>query len=101
MRRASTHTLAFKLPVDPSYYSEILITTSQPITGVEINKRKNELLVSGNTVSVTLTQEETNLFSDDFDAYVQIRCYASPYEAPASRIWGINVEPSLNDEVLG
>lgn len=101
MRRASTHCFGFVLPEDASHYEEILITVKQELTNIVINKRKSEISIDGKAVSIILTQEETNRFAPDIDAMVQLRCYASVFEAPASKIWKIPVENSLNDEVLG
>lgn len=99
MRRATSHDFSFNLPRDADFYSEILVTLAQ--NGEEIiNKRKAELQLNGPVVSLSLTQEETLRFEAGVPAYVQIRAYATPTEAPGSRVWKIPVYASLNEEVL-
>ena len=70
-------------------------------TGLEIN---------GNLIEVTLTQEETSRFRPSAGspmgrataptAFVQIRAYKGPLDAPAGKTWPLNVFDALDEEVL-
>ena len=100
IRRACSYRAEFTLPEEAASYSAILVTISQRKKQI-INKGKTELDLDGIRVTLRLTQEETLLFSSDAAAQIQLRAYKSPYDAPGSKIWTIEVNPSLNEEVLG
>ena len=97
-RRACSYEATIKTPVDPSTYSAILVTFRQG--DIIVNKTEDDVTLTSTSVVVQLTQEETALFEAKKNVYLQIRCYASTYDAPGSRIWALKVEDSLNDEVL-
>lgn len=99
IRRACSYEATIKTPVAPSNYSAILVTFQQNGENL-INKQKPDLELTDVAVIVKLTQDETKLFVSQKNAYMQIRCYASAYDAPGSAVWKIPVEPALNDEVL-
>ena len=97
-RRACSYEATIKTPVDPSNYSAILVTFEQG--NVSVQKRLNELTLTSTTVVVKLTQAETALFTAKKNVYLQIRCYASTYDAPGSKIWALPVEDALDDVEL-
>lgn len=97
-RRACSYEATIKTPVDPSNYSAILVTFKQGETSVQ--KVKNDLTLTGTSVVVQLTQAETAMFEAQKKVHLQIRCYASEYDAPGSKIWSLPVEDALDDEVL-
>ena len=97
-RRACSYEATIKTPVDPSNYSAILVTFKQGETVVQ--KDETDVTLTSTSVIVKLTQEETAAFEAKKKVYLQIRCYASTYDAPGSKIWALPVEDALDDEVL-
>ena len=100
IHRAGTYPATIKTPKAPTEYSAIQVTFSQ----------NQQVLVTKELVEVVLTQEETLLFQPSAGspmgavknppAFLQIRCYASDLEAPASACWPIAVYDSLTSNVL-
>lgn len=111
MHRAGTYTATIKTPAPPLEYSRILVTFSQDQAEI-ISKTIGDagLTLDSEHVAVTLTQSETLLFRPSVaspmgeklgaPAFMQIRCYKSEFEAPASACWQIDVYDALNREVL-
>lgn len=99
IRRACSYQAEFTLPEDAENYSAILVTISQNRLPI-INKDQDELVLFDRKATLKLTQEETLMFSADVPAQIQLRAFKSEYVAPGSRIWTIDVNPSLNEEVL-
>ena len=100
IRRACSCKITFYTPKPPSNYTQILVTFAQN-GNILINKPRYNLLVDDYSVIAQLTQEETNLFTAGTTAQIQIRCYESPYEAPGSAVFSVDVWPALNDTILG
>ena len=98
-RRACSYEATIKTPVDPSNYSAILVTFQQGGVNL-VEKTEDDVTLTSTSVIVKLTQAETALFEAKKNMYMQIRCYASAYNAPGSKVWTIPVEAALNDEVL-
>lgn len=98
-RRACSYQATITPPEDPSTYSDGLVTFKQDY--VSINKNLADLTVSGSDFIVKLTQEETALFESGRKVFLQIRLYASTYNAPGSAAWALDVLPALNDQILG
>lgn len=99
LRRACSYEATIKTPVAPSNYSAILVTFQQGGVNL-VEKTLQDLTLTATSVIVKLTQEETALFEAKKKAYLQVRCYASTYDAPGSKIWDLKVEDALDDEVL-
>lgn len=99
IRRACSYKAVFKTPVAPSNYSKILVTVQQDGVNL-ISKNKAALTIGTDTVTMNLTQEETSPLEAGKRAYVQIRCYASAYDAPGSKAWPVEVWPALDDQIL-
>lgn len=99
LRRACSYEATIKTPVAPSNYSAILVTFQQGGVNL-VEKTLQDLTLTATSIIVKLTQEETALFEAKKKAYLQVRCYASTYDAPGSAVWDIPIEAALNDEVL-
>lgn len=97
-RRACSYEATIKTPVAPSNYSAIVVTFKQGETTVQ--KDLNDLTLTDTSVIVKLTQAETASFEARKQVHLQVRCYASAYDAPGSAIWSMKVEDALDDEVL-
>lgn len=111
IHRAGTYTCTIKPPLDPSEYSEILVSFAQnQQIVVEKKLSDSEITIQDDAVAVTLTQDETLLFQPSAGspmgnvrgplAFIQIRCYKSTTDAPASAVWPLEVYDALNQEVL-
>lgn len=111
IHRAGTYSVTIKPPEAPSAYSKILVSFAQN-QQIVVEKKTGDsgFSTTADSVEVTLTQAETLLFQPTVGspmgdergqmAFVQIRCYKSALDAPASKIWPIDVYDSLNREVL-
>ena len=111
--RVCSYEAAILTPAPPSHYTRIVVTFSQ---NQEILATKTEqdqgrgMTLGEDGIVVSLTQEETSRFAPSLEspmgrrcgepAYMQIRAYASPYEAPGSCDWEMDVLDSLSEEVL-
>lgn len=101
-----THTFTFD-KLDPSTFKVLNVYYAQK--GVEIlQKGKDDCTFSTqNTDSgiiylarVTLTQEETKMFSAKYDVEVQIRVLTSDDRSLATSCYKLSVWDVINDEVL-
>lgn len=112
IHRAGTWAGTFKPPKPPEEYSTIRVTFAQGQRIVLIKSKGDEgVTVNGDTLEVVLTQAETLLFQPTAGSpmgaitgpmgFVQMRCYKSATEAPASPVWPIQVYDSLSQEVMG
>ena len=99
IRRACSYKAVFKTPLAPSNYSKILVTVQQDGNNL-ISKNQSALTIGTDSVTMNLTQAETSLFEAGKRAFVQIRCYASAYDAPGSKAWPVEVWPAMDDQIL-
>ena len=99
MKRATTPTHRFTLPVDASLIRRFLLTYTQN-GKVVLEKRETDMAVEGNEWRIKLTQEEANLFDSSSLAHAQIRILTTGGDAMASQEYAIYVGRVLNDEVL-
>lgn len=111
IHRAGTYPVTIKTPLAPSEYSEILVSFAQGQQLV-VEKKNGDtgFSTTEDAVVVVLTQAETLLFQPTAGspmggtrapmAFLQIRCYKSDLDAPASAVWPIEVYDALNQEVL-
>lgn len=99
MRRGTTPTHTFTLPLDASGIKTAQVTYAQA-GRVVLTKQTPDIAVEENSVSYKLTQEETLLFNASERVELQIRLLTMGGDALASSIISIGVERILNDEVL-
>ena len=99
MRRLTTPTHRFTLPLAVSDCKEVLITYAQGSRRV-LDKRLADMEADGNTVVLHLTQEDTAKFAAASDVDVQVRVLTLDGDALASVVMRIAVKDVLNDEVL-
>lgn len=99
IRRACSYTGTFTLPDAASSYSALVVAISQNKQLI-IKKTKADLELSGNEAAIKLTQQETLRLAAGTPAQIQIRAYKSDYEAPGSKIYTVDVYPSIDEEVL-
>ena len=99
-RRACSYRANITPPEAPATYTDVLVTFQQGGVNI-INKSLADLTVEAADFVVELTQAETAQFESGKQAWLQIRCFASEYNAPGSAAWPLDVLPALNDQILG
>lgn len=97
MVQATTPTFLLTLPIDLTDITKMVFTITQGET--KINKEGNDLGISGQVVSVYLTQEETMCFKKG-TARLQLNWLYPNGERGCSNIVTIEVTPNLLLEVL-
>jgi hypothetical protein len=99
MRIGTTPTHEFTIPFDVSLVDKLKITYSQ--NGKEVLvKYAEDCKFDGNTVSVTLSQEDTFLFKECENALIQMRVKAKDGGVHGSDVGTIPVLRCLDREVL-
>lgn len=99
MRIGTTPTHVFTLPLDVDSISCLRLLYRQAGELILV-KHTDECELSGNTVSVTLTQEETFKFQCKKPIDIQIRILDKEGKAFATKIVRITAEECLDCEVL-
>lgn len=99
IRRACSYIASFTLPDNAANYTALQVTVSQQRSQI-FNKTKNDLDLSGRVATLKLSQEETLQLEENIPAQLQIRAFKGTYDAPGSKIFTVDVLPSLNEEVL-
>ena len=96
--RACSYNAKIRTPQAPDQYSEFLAVFQQKQQNIVT---KTSVTTDSQYVYVSLSQEETKLFKEGIPAYLQLRCYASTYDAPGSALFKIDVWNALDDRILG
>ena len=91
--------MEFTLPFSTELLAEAYVTLSQN-KKVVIDKSLDECEVSGNRLSVKLTQADTLLLDSDHKTEIQIRARTHEDEALASDIITVNTDRILKDGVI-
>ena len=99
MIRGTTPTMVFSLPFNTGVISVAHITFMQR-GKVVLDKELHECKCNENEVEITLTQEETLLFSSGYFIEAQVRARNNAGEALASDIIKIPAERILKDGVI-
>lgn len=97
MKRGTTPTHTFTLPFDTSIISKCRVIYSQ---NDDAKITKTDVTMSGNTVSVKLTQEDTFALECSKFVEIQLRVLTLGGEALNSDIIRVPVDRCLEDEVL-
>lgn len=99
MRRGSTPTHTFSLPVDTSIIAKQRITYAQQGQIVMV-KTDDDITLAGNTIQVKLTQAETLAFCVNRAVEIQWEALTTSGDKLQSGIMSVGVDRCLNDEVL-
>ena len=99
MKRGTTPTHIFTLPVDTGLLSNIRIIYAQHGNPILV-KEGNSCQLEDNTVTVKLSQEETFRFDHRTFVEIQLRALTKDGEAMNSDIIKADVYRCLDDEVL-
>lgn len=99
MIKGTTPTYTFTLPFDTSIVNKVKITYAQDdVTTLE--KYTTDCTLNDETISVTLTQEDTFLFDCKKPLEIQIRILTSGGDVIASVPQTIGISKCLDNEVL-
>lgn len=99
MRIGTTPTHKFVLPFDADSVQAIEITYSQNAQ-VVLQKDERDCTIEGNTISVTLSQEDTFAFKGDTDVEIQIRVATDDGKVYSSAVMCVSCGRCLSSEVL-
>lgn len=99
MIRGTTPTHTFTLPCDASMVKEVMIIYAQGDAEI-FHKDTENCVLGGETVSITLTQEDTFLLDHKKSVQIQIRVLTIGGDALASSIKTVPIKKCLNEEVL-
>ena len=95
----STPTHQFTLPFSVEKIGSLFITYRQA-GAVLLEKTEADCELEGNHITVTLAQEETNLFSATFNAEVQLNILTTDQKRLVSKKYIVSVSENLHDEVM-
>lgn len=98
MIRGTTPTLTFNLPFSASIIKSAFITLKS--YGVEIEKSINDCKLSGESITTTLSQEETLMLTADKRVKVQLRVLTVEDVAMATPIYTVMTEDILKEGVI-
>ena len=99
MIRGTTPTHIFRLPFETSALKEVRIIYSQNDEQILV-KKTADCELNDNTISVTLTQEDTFKFDCTKCVQIQVRILTLEGQALASSIKHIKVDKCLDREVM-
>lgn len=99
MRQGTTPTHTFTLPFNTEVISKVRVLYAQN-GKLKIVKTEADAVMDGNTVSVKLTQEDTFLLRTSFTTDIQLRALTQNRDSLVSKIFTVNTEECLSDEVL-
>lgn len=100
MYRASTPTHNFTMNIDYAEYGEEVLITYKQKGRTIVEKTQDDITVNGNEISLTLTQEETNLFFPNEIVEIQLRIKTKDGKVLPSPIFRRSVNEVLNDKVM-
>lgn len=99
MKKGSTPTHTFTLPPGTAEKASVIEITYTQNEQVILQKREQDCIIKGDTVAVTLSQEETFLFMDDVIVKIQIRIKVDGKVLP-SDIMRVSCKECLSSEVI-
>ncbi len=98
MIRYTTPTLTFKLPFESSYVTTAFVTIEQ--RNLSIEKTLDDCEVGDDTITLTLSQEDTGKLEAKTETLVQLRCKGTDGKAYASKKFKIEVDDVLKDGII-
>ena len=101
MYRGTTPTLKFKLDIDISRITDLIVSFSQG-GEVLLSKEKSEVLFEPetNSILVALTQEETLSFESNKDLHIQIKLKTDNNKVSSSKYINTYVNETLEETIL-
>lgn len=98
MRRGTTPTHIFTLPFDVSIVADVSVIYQQDKVTI-VKKNKSDCSLEGNTISLTLTREETLAFDEFKFVKIQMTIWTPTGDVMVSDIVMKAVAECLDDEV--
>ncbi len=99
MTQGTTPTHVFKLPIDTGTIRELRITYCQSGRTI-LEKTEADVEMSGDTITLTMTQQETLAFKPRQNIKLQVKSLTKSGVVMASAIKDLTVYEVLNKEVL-
>ena len=100
MKQGTTPTHTFMLPFDTSIIKTVKVLYEQN-GALILEKNKDDCVLEGETISLTMTQEDTFQFKDAKGfVYIQLRILTLEGVALASDLMATTVDRCLDKEVL-
>lgn len=99
MYRGTTPTFTFNLPIEAETITKLVVAFRQIGTAVAFEKELDDCTVSENTVSCSLTEEETLEMKAGYKMEIQLRVAVGEARM-ASQIFTVPVERILKDGAL-
>ncbi len=99
MIQGTTPTHIFELPFDVDLISVVKVVYAQ-MDEILIEKNTEDCVLSRNTITTKLTQEETFKFKNGLPVQIQLRVMTTEGEALVSRIENVSVSKCLDKEVF-
>ena len=99
MIRGTTPTHTFMIPLHTASIADLRISYAQSDQEILV-KKIEDCFLEGNTIKVTLTQEDTFLFDCKKTVAIQVRVKTLDGTALSSEIITVKVGKCLNNEVL-
>lgn len=98
MYQVTTPTFTFTLSIDTANITSLLLTFRQKGRNI-LNLTEDDVTMTGNNVDVSLTQEQTKLFSVG-KAFAQFRVKLTDDTVESSNPVGITISETYNTEIL-
>lgn len=99
MRRGTTPTITFNLPFSVTTINNCEVYFAQN-DELLLTKEESDCVLSGSTLSVTLTQNDTLLFDDEEKLQVQVRFVFTDGSVDATEVVKEKVNKILKDGVI-
>lgn len=99
MRRGTTPTHTFTLPIDAASITKLRITYVQD-GEIVLTKTEKNAQMDGSTVKVKLTQAETLSFNNERMVEIQLKVLTTGGDALVSDVWNVHPLRVLDEEEL-
>ena len=99
MRRGTTPTHTFSLDFSAELIAALRVTYAQD-GEIILSKTESDVEVSGNEISVRLTQEETLKFNEESDVEIQLKILSTSGDVLASPVYTVHPLRIIDEEVL-
>lgn len=102
MMRGTTPTHTFEIPIEEDVVDYVRVVYFQSDKRIIAKDSKNDssCTVSGNTVTVRLSQEETFLFTAGKSVQIQLRVLTKTGDCLGGEVTEVSVERCLDNEVM-
>lgn len=99
MIRGSTPTHIFELPIDTSLIKQLRITYVQQ-QKIVLEKKEQDVTMSGRFIKSRLSQEETLTFDEHIPVKIQLKILTTGGDVLPSQIFVVSADQVLNEEIL-